>query len=154
MPKIPTLHISLLGDFHLSLDENTITSMTLPRVQSLFAYLVLHADVPVNRSYLAFLLRQSLPNAGCFLVSDKLRLQWPPPTSEQTNEGGTGPTWTLDVCEFEAALEHVRAILDPSQQRMPDVLTTSLQAALGAWSRRLPLGPVGWWCTSNWSRAR
>jgi tetratricopeptide (TPR) repeat protein len=32
-----------------------------------------------------------------------------------------------------AALEHVRTILDPSQQRLPDILAVPLEVALGAW---------------------
>ena len=53
---MPTLHINLLGDFLLKLDDTPITTVTLPRLQSLLAYLVLHQNVPQDRSHLAFLL--------------------------------------------------------------------------------------------------
>ncbi len=53
---IPTLHIHLLGDFLLTTDETPVTRITIPRLQSLFAYLVLHRNVPQDRSHLAFLL--------------------------------------------------------------------------------------------------
>ncbi|TME04140.1 MAG: hypothetical protein E6I80_18675 [Chloroflexi bacterium] len=53
---IPTLHIHLLGDFRLVSGETPVTTITVPRVQSLLAYLVLHRTAPQDRSHLAFLL--------------------------------------------------------------------------------------------------
>ena len=53
---IPTLHIQLLGDFLLRLDDTPITTFDLPRLQALFTYLVLHRDAPQPRAHLAFLL--------------------------------------------------------------------------------------------------
>ena len=84
----PTLRIHLLGDFLLLADEIPVTSIDLPRLQSLLAYLLLHYNVPQARSHLAYLLwpdstdaqahtnlrnlvhklRQALPNADAFLV--------------------------------------------------------------------------------------
>jgi DNA-binding SARP family transcriptional activator len=51
----PILHIHLLGDFRLVLDETPVTTMTVPRIQFLLAYLVLHHDIPQDRTHLAFL---------------------------------------------------------------------------------------------------
>ena len=43
---MPTLHIQLLGDFLLRLDDRPIATFELPRLQALFTYLVLHRDAP------------------------------------------------------------------------------------------------------------
>ena len=50
---IPTLHISLLGNFLLVSGETTVTTVDMPRLQSLLAYLVLHRTSPQYRSRLA-----------------------------------------------------------------------------------------------------
>ncbi|MFL5665180.1 MAG: BTAD domain-containing putative transcriptional regulator, partial [Ktedonobacteraceae bacterium] len=112
---IPTLHIHLLGDFLLVSGETPVTTVTVPRVQSLLAYLVLHRSAPQDRSHLAFLLwpesteaqahtnlrqllyhlRQSLPDADQFLHADKQSLQWLPAHADGT--------FTLDIQEFEQA---------------------------------------------------
>lgn len=113
---IPILHISLLGDFALFSGETPVTTLTVPRVQSLLAYLVLHRNAPQNRSHLAFLLwpdsteaqahtnlrqllyhlRQALPDADGFLRADKQSLQWLPAYPDVT--------FTLDIQEMEQAL--------------------------------------------------
>src|SRR5581483_4277329 len=110
-----TLHIHLLGDFLLSSDETPVTAVTIPRVQSLLAYLVLHRAAPQDRSHLAFLLwpdsteaqahtnlrkalyhlRQSLPYANHFVFADKQSLHWHPAPEV---------AFSLDVEEFEQAL--------------------------------------------------
>jgi predicted ATPase/DNA-binding SARP family transcriptional activator len=112
---IPPLRMSLLGDFLLVLGETPVTTVTLPRVQSLLTYLVLHRSAPQDRSHLAFLLwpdsteaqahtnlrqllyhlRQSLPYATQFVHADRQSLQWQPTQDV---------TFTLDVEEFERAL--------------------------------------------------
>src|SRR6266853_2191496 len=94
----PTLHIHLLGDFLLVSGETPVTTVTVPRVQSLLAYLVLHRSAPQDRSHLAFLLwpdseeaqahtnlrqllyhlRQALPHADKLLSVSKQSLQWLP----------------------------------------------------------------------------
>ena len=51
----PILHIHLLGDFRLIYDDEPVTSISTPRLQSLLAYLVLHREAPQPRPYLAFL---------------------------------------------------------------------------------------------------
>ncbi|MFL5654728.1 MAG: ATP-binding protein [Ktedonobacteraceae bacterium] len=112
---IPTLHIHLLGDFLLVSGEIPVTTVTVPRIQSLLAYLVLHRSAPQDRSHLAFLLwpdstesqahtnlrqllyhlRQSLPDADRFLHADKHSLQWLPAHADAC--------WTLDIMEIEQA---------------------------------------------------
>ncbi len=108
------LSIHLLGDFVLTVDDVPVTTMNVPRLQSLLAYLLLHRNAPQDRSRLAFLLwpdsseaqahtnlrkllhqlRQSLPNVDAFLRAEKHTLQWLPEDA----------TWTLDTLEVEEAL--------------------------------------------------
>ncbi|HZR44088.1 MAG TPA: BTAD domain-containing putative transcriptional regulator, partial [Ktedonobacteraceae bacterium] len=110
-----TLHIHLLGDFLLMSDEIPVTTINVPRLQSLLAYLVLHRTAPQARSHLAFLLwpdsteaqaftnlrkllyqlRQALPDADNFLHADKHSLSW---------QSSPHASWTLDVVEFEQAV--------------------------------------------------
>ena len=105
----------LLGDFLLVSGETPVTTVTVPRAQSLLAYLVLHRSAPQDRSHLAFLfwpdsteaqahtnlrqllyhLRQSLPYASHFVYADRQSLQWQP---------APDVTFTLDVEDFERAL--------------------------------------------------
>src|SRR2546430_10525642 len=109
------LHMSLLGDFLLVSGETPLITVTVPRVQSLLTYLVLHRSAPQARSHLAFLLwpdsveaqahtnlrqllyhlRQSLPYADHFVSADRQSLQWQP---------APDVTFTLDVEDFERAL--------------------------------------------------
>jgi DNA-binding SARP family transcriptional activator len=121
----PTLRIRLLGDFLLLVDDTPVTTVIIPRLQSLFAYLLLHRDAPQDRSHIAFLLwpdsteaqahtnlrkllyqlRQALPATEHFLHVDNRSLQW---------RAAQDASWTLDVLEFEQALaraeqaEHVQ----------------------------------------------
>lgn len=109
------LHIYLLGRFLLLLGETPLTTITVPRVQSLLAYLVLNRNTPQNRSHLAFLLwpdsteaqahtnlrqllhhlRQALPNSDQFLAISKQSLQWLPTQAERSG--------VLDIQAFEQA---------------------------------------------------
>ncbi len=113
---IPTLHIQLLGDFLLVSGDSPVTELSVPRLQSLLAYLVLHRNAPQARSHLAFLLwpdstetqahvnlrkalhhlRQALPYADQFLHADRQSLQWRASSAEAP--------WTLDIEQFEQAL--------------------------------------------------
>lgn len=92
------LHIHLLGTFQLAYDQQGLTGINTTRLQSLLAYLVLHADAPQPRQYLSFLLwpdsteaqartnlrklcfqlRQALPDPNLFLHMDNHTLQWKP----------------------------------------------------------------------------
>lgn len=112
---IPPLHMSLLGDFLLMAGDTPVTTITVPRVQALLAYLVLHRSAPQDRSHLAFLfwpdsteaqahtnlrqllyhLRQSLPYAPHLVSVARQSFHWQPAPEV---------TFTLDVEEFERAL--------------------------------------------------
>jgi DNA-binding SARP family transcriptional activator len=112
---IPTLGIQLLGDFLLASGDTPVTTVNVPRLQSLLAYLLLRRTAPQDRSHLAFLLwpdsteaqahtnlrkllhqlRQALPDADHFIYTDKHNLQW---------RSAPGASWTLDVQDFEQAL--------------------------------------------------
>jgi DNA-binding SARP family transcriptional activator len=114
---IPTLRIHLLGDFLLLAGDKPVTTVIVPRLQSLLAYLLLHRDAPQDRSHIAFLLwpdsteaqahtnlrkllyqlRQALPDIDSFLHADNRSLQW---------RAGPDAPWMLDVLEFEQALVH------------------------------------------------
>jgi DNA-binding SARP family transcriptional activator len=113
-----TLQIKLLGGFCLSyadkpVGDKPVGGVTTERLQALFAYLVLHRNVPQTRQRLAFEfwpdsteaqartnlrrelhhLRQGLPDADRFLLTDAKTLQWNPHAP-----------FVLDVAEFERAL--------------------------------------------------
>jgi predicted ATPase/DNA-binding SARP family transcriptional activator len=107
------LHIQLLGGFRLVSETTPLTTLDLPRLQALLAYLVLHRATPQARPHLAFRLwpdttetqartnlrtllhrlRQALPDAHQFLQIDNQTVQW-----------RTDAPWTLDVADFEQAL--------------------------------------------------
>lgn len=116
---MPTLHVHLLGDFHLMLDAKSITSVIPPRVQLLLAYVALHCRTPQSRQRLAFLfwpdssedqarnnlrqslhlLKQTLPHSERFLQLDAQAIQWLPDSP-----------FTLDVADFEKAVEQADSI--------------------------------------------
>jgi DNA-binding SARP family transcriptional activator len=111
------LQVRLLGQFSLTLDGRPVTGTTA-RLQSLLAYLLLHADAPQPRAQLAFRfwpdaseanarnnlrqllhqLRQALPEADRHLRADAASLQWLPDSS-----------FSLDVALFEGALAEAEA---------------------------------------------
>ena len=119
-PSVPALHIHLLGDFRLISGETPVTSVDVPRLQSLLAYLAMHHTAPQPRSHLAYLmwpestdaqaltnlrnaihrLRHTLPSADSFLRVTRQGLQW---LSERPNV-----SWTLDVLDFEQALTRAK----------------------------------------------
>ena len=92
---IPTLHIQLLGGFHLTFDATPVTTLDSPRLQALLAYLLVHRTAPHARAHLAFQLwpdtteaqahanlrtllhrlRHALPDAGQFLHVDAQAVQ-------------------------------------------------------------------------------
>lgn len=108
-----TLHICLLGDFRLLYGNDPLTTVNTPRLQTLFAYLLLHRQAPQARQYLAFQfwpdssekqahtnlrkllfqLRNALPNSARFLTQDHLTVHWRPDAP-----------YTLDVAELQASL--------------------------------------------------
>jgi DNA-binding SARP family transcriptional activator len=109
-----TLHIQLLGDFHLVYGDETVTDLHRTRLRSLLAYLLLHRTAPQSRQQLAFLfwpdtseaqartnlrrelyhLRHGLPAAERFLQIDARSVAWRADAS-----------FTLDVADFEQSLQ-------------------------------------------------
>ena len=110
---LSVLYIHLLGDFRLAYGDELVTTVDTTRLQSLLAYLVLHADAPQSRERLALLfwpdsresqartnlrqllhqLRHTLPDAESFLHADARTLRWRPEAS-----------YELDAPDFERAL--------------------------------------------------
>jgi predicted ATPase/DNA-binding SARP family transcriptional activator len=121
------LHIQLLGGFRLVSDTTPRTTLDLPRLQTLLAYLVLHRAAPHARPHLAFQLwpdttetqartnlrtllhrlRQALPDADQFLEIDAQTVQW-----------RMDAPWTLDVADFERALAQADHCGNPTTLRM------------------------------------
>ncbi|MFN8445646.1 MAG: AAA family ATPase [Caldilineaceae bacterium] len=109
----PVLQIRLLGRFQLVYDQQPLPTVKSTRLQSLLAYLVLHAGAFHSRQYLAFLLwpasteeqartnlrklcfqlRQALPTSDLFLRMDQHTIQWQPDAP-----------YTLDVDEVRHLL--------------------------------------------------
>jgi DNA-binding SARP family transcriptional activator len=108
----PTLRMNLLGTFLIVSDHIPLTSVEVPRLKSLLAFLVLRRGVPQSRTNLASLLwpdsteeqahtnlrnliyklRQALPDSEQYLVVNRHMLMWQNDNS-----------WTMDVREFEQA---------------------------------------------------
>lgn len=108
-----TLHIQLLGGFHLTYDNKVLTTVNSPRLQSLLTYLLLHAGVPQARQQIAFCLwpasgeaqarnslrnllhrlRQALPGSEEWFQLDDETLVW-----------RAGAKYTLDVAAFDGYL--------------------------------------------------
>jgi DNA-binding SARP family transcriptional activator/predicted ATPase len=106
------LQVRLLGQFRVTVDGRPV-GPTTARLQSLLAYLLLHADAPQSRAHLSFTfwpdasepkarnnlrqllhqLRQALPEADRHLRTDASSVQWAPDSS-----------FTLDVAHFDNAL--------------------------------------------------
>ena len=125
----PTFHMRLLGDFALLANDTPVSSLDVPRLQSLLAYLVLHRGLPQARSRIAyalwpdsteaqahtnlrnalFKLRQTLPEVESFLLVGRQTLCWQP-----------AAPCRLDVMEFEGAIaraEQVRCVQDLAAER-------------------------------------
>ena len=140
-----------------------MTTVTIPRVQSLLAYLVLNRSAPQDRSHLAFLLwpdsteaqahtnlrqllyhlRQSLPDAGQFLAASKQSLQWLPAQPEYT--------FLLDIQEFEQACAQAKQ----AEQRLDAVeLRQALEQALHLYRGDLLPGCYEEWIIPERDRLR
>jgi DNA-binding SARP family transcriptional activator len=107
------LQVRLLGQFRLTVDGQPVDGPTTGRVQSLFAYLLLHADAPQPRTQISFTfwpdasesnarnnlrqllhqLRQSLPDHDRFLRTDASTVQWVADSS-----------FSLDIALFDRAV--------------------------------------------------
>src|SRR5579863_3535215 len=117
--NVRTLHIQLLGGFSLASGDQPVDGVNTARLQSLFAYLVLHRETTHLRQHVAFLfwpdssepqarnnlrqllhaLRLALPQAEAFLAADHQTLRWRP----------DGP-FIADVVEFERALDQAASM--------------------------------------------
>ncbi|MEG3876189.1 BTAD domain-containing putative transcriptional regulator [Microcoleus sp. herbarium7] len=133
-----TLQIQLLGGFCLSYADRAVGGVAAERLQSLLAYLVLHRQIPQTRQRLAFEfwpdsteaqartnlrrelhhLRQGLPDADRFLLTDAKTLQWNP-----------HEPFVLDVAEFQRALATAE-----TAERSADV-----KSARTAWEQAIAL---------------
>jgi DNA-binding SARP family transcriptional activator/predicted ATPase len=112
------LHVRLLGQFRLTLDGRPVGGLSSARVQSLFAYLLLHADAPQPRAQVSFAfwpdapeasarnnlrqvlhqLRQALPDPDRYLRADAHTVQWVPDDA-----------FSVDVALFDAAVTEAEA---------------------------------------------
>jgi predicted ATPase len=107
------LRVNFLGGFSLAHGGQSVVSLNTARLQSLLAYLILHADTPQPRQHIAFLLwpdtsesnarnnlrqflhqlRQTLPDPDRFLSADVNTVCW----HEDENQ-------SIDIRRFEHAL--------------------------------------------------
>ena len=114
----PVLRVQLLGGFNLVYNDAPLTGVNSPRLQSLLAYLILHADTPRPRQQLAFLLwpdtsepqarnnlrqllyqlRHAIPGSDRFLTADTSIVCWK-----------TGVGQVIDVHRFEYAAQEADA---------------------------------------------
>ncbi len=53
---MPPIRLELLGTLRITFGDTPVASVNTARMQSLLAYLVLHADAPQSREHLAYLL--------------------------------------------------------------------------------------------------
>ena len=92
------LQAQLFGRYSVQLDQKPVSSINVPRLQVLFAYLLLHHNTPMLRSNLSYrlwpdsnetqartnlrnllhLLRQALPDCAHYLHIDNQLIQWLP----------------------------------------------------------------------------
>lgn len=121
------LKISLLGEFCICHDDQVITAVDSPRLQSLLSYLLLHRDTPQSRAHLAYLfwpdtteeqartnlrnllhhLRRALPDPEIYLDVRVHSLQW-----------RTHSPYTLDVDDFKLAVKQAAQAIQLEDQRL------------------------------------
>jgi DNA-binding SARP family transcriptional activator/tetratricopeptide (TPR) repeat protein len=136
----PTLDVRLLGGFGLTVAGEPIKGVDAPRLQSLLAYLILHADVSQPRERLAFLfwpdseepqartnlrqalhhLRRALPDVDRFVESGPKVLRWRPDAPMR-----------LDVANFEQELSRAA---DARERGETDEERSGLSAALALYT--------------------
>jgi predicted ATPase len=151
----PTLRVRLLGAFSASLDGEPVEGLESARLQSLFAYLVLHRDTPHLRQQLAFLfwpdsseaqarnnlrqtlhtLRQASPPLDGVLLADNRTLRWSPEAPLH-----------LDVAEFESELALAGTA---SRQNDPSVMLVALERAIALYAGDLLPSCYDTWITSE-----
>ena len=136
-----SLQIRLLGQFRMTVDEQPVERTTTARLQSLLAYLLLHADAPQSRAQLAFTfwpdaseanarnnlrqllhqLRRALPDADLYLKADATSVQWArrrPSASTSRSSSARSPRPSRrgrvgDAAGRLAALERAVALAGP-----------------------------------------
>jgi DNA-binding SARP family transcriptional activator len=151
----PTLRVRLLGAFSVSLDGEPVEGLESARLQSLFAYLVLHRDTPHLRQQLAFLfwpdsseaqarnnlrqtlhtLRQASPALDGVLLADNRTLRWNPDASIH-----------LDVAEFASELALAETA---SRQNDPSVMLVALERAITLYTGDLLPSCYDTWITAE-----
>jgi predicted ATPase/DNA-binding SARP family transcriptional activator len=143
--------VRLLGQFRLDVEGRPFDGLGTARLQSLFAYLVLHADAPQSRAHLSFVfwpdaseanarnnlrqvlhqLRQALPDPDRYLRADANSVQWAQDSS-----------FNLDVTLFDRALAEAEgAARAGDAARRRDCLERAVDLCQG------PLLPS---CYDNW----
>lgn len=159
-PQPPRMQITLLGDFHLTWDDRTVTALGTVRIRSLLGYLVLRRGTPQLRAHLAFLfwpdsseqqaltnlrhllheLRQALPDAAHFVQADSRTVEW-----------NADAACALDVSDFENAL----ACAQEAIQRADHLAAkAALEQATQAYQGDLLPGCEGEWIESERERLR
>jgi DNA-binding SARP family transcriptional activator len=129
----PVLTVCLLGGFALTYCGEPVTTVKTSRLQTLFAYLLLHRQAAHARRQLAFLLwpdstqgqaltnlrkqllylQQALPAADSFLHIERGSVQWRPDAQVR-----------LDVAEFEHALNQAAGAQgDQARLALADAVT-------------------------------
>ena len=107
------MRISLFGNLRISFAGRPITAVNTNRLQSLLAYLILHADIAQPRERLAFLLwpASSEPQARTNLrqLLHNLKRSLPPEcdcleTDHFTVRWRKDASWTVDIIEFQSAI--------------------------------------------------
>ena len=112
------MRISVFGNLRINIAGHPLMAINTNRLQSLFAYLVLHSDVPQPRERLAFMLwpgssesqartnlrqllhhlKRALPAESNSLVADHFVVQWCPDAA-----------CSVDALEFQAAIAEAAA---------------------------------------------
>lgn len=136
---MPTLHIQLLGDFHIVAGETAVTSLNTARLQAFFCFLLMQAHKPQPRHYIASLLwpnsseaqartnlrkyihqlRRKLPATDQLLEIDSNMIQW----------RADAPA-VVDVHEFERCLTQADSL---QKQGRPDEVRLALVQAVAAY---------------------
>jgi DNA-binding SARP family transcriptional activator len=138
MGSSPTLSVRMLGEFQIHWGETPLAGALTPRLQSLFAYLLLHRDTALSRQQLAFQfwpessdgqartnlrkalyrLRQALPALEAFVDLEGATLRWQPDAR----------IW-LDVAAFEEKLYEAETA---GMQEQPALLAAAVALYRGS----------------------
>jgi len=152
------LEIQLLGDFHITYHGQPLDSFSTARLQSILAFLLIHHDIPQPRRRLAYLLwpdssesgarnnlrqliyqlRQALPDADRFLISDANSIGWRLDSDQ-----------TIDIALLEGALAQAAAA---EKQQNPDLQRYALEQAAQIVQGTLLPGCYDEWITAERER--